>query len=125
MSQKDSSRRARNYRRAVHGALALLAVLCVVGIAFLYAWGKEAVRQPDQDLLGYEFAFAVAFGVLDIVAIVWVSLWLFRQGAREPYRRQVPLARLLSLVLLGVWLAVAIIVFFFATCNSLLFRMSH
>jgi hypothetical protein len=123
MPQEHPSRRGRGPSSTVHGVLGIISILCIFGIVFLYARGKEAAQHGDR--LTYSLALALPFGVLAAVTIAWVFLWLFLPRKREVFDGMTPVVRLLSLLLLGGGVVVGIFIFFLATCGGVSYLMSR
>jgi hypothetical protein len=96
-------------RWIITGCLLILAVLCVGWIVWLKASGK-VVESPPLEGIANLF---IPIAALDVLALIGLGVWVLRPpvpGALGFF------GRWLGKVLLFLGLAVAIVVFFFATC---------
>jgi hypothetical protein len=127
MPQEESSRGGWGFLGVGNGVLAVLSVLCIVGIILLYAGGKASSGHELADL-PYMLGITAIFGVLDVVVVVWVLFWIFRsprtrvQDAidRDDLRT---VLRVLGWLLLGAAVTAAVVIFLFATCVGVLSTM--
>jgi hypothetical protein len=93
-------------RWIITGCLLVLAILCVGWIVWLKASGQVQVFEETLNLVP-------AIAALDLLALIGLGVWVLRPpvpGALGFF------GRWLGKVLLFLGLAVAIVVFFFATC---------